>query len=91
MPQVNVSKQGLFTLIIILGAGLLVYDFIANPSVIYFKIAGLIILMFGLYKSTQQWTSDNKAESEQENNAEIDVDFDEDASFDEDNLDKNGK
>ncbi len=62
MPNINAPKQSLNTLIILIGAGLLLYDFIAKPDEIYFKIAGLVILMFGLYKSTQQWTSDNKSE-----------------------------
>lgn len=59
MPDINVSKQSFNTLIIIVGIGLLLYDFIATPEVIYYKISGLIILMFGLYKSTKQWSADN--------------------------------
>ena len=62
MSQINASKQSYNTLIIIIGIALLLYDFIANPNQVYFKIAGLVILMFGLYKSTKQWTSDNKPE-----------------------------
>jgi hypothetical protein len=70
MPDINVPKQSYNTLIIVIGIGLLLYDFIANPEVIYFKISGLVILMFGLYKSTKQWSSDNNSNS--------DDDFDED-------------
>ena len=62
MPNINTSKQSFNTLIIVIGAGLMIYDFINKPDVVYFKVAGLIILMFGLYKSTQQWTADNKRE-----------------------------
>lgn len=62
MPNINASKQSLNTFIIVVGIALLLYDFITNPDQVYFKIAGLVILMFGLYKSTQQWTSDNKSE-----------------------------
>lgn len=62
MPKLNASKQSLYTLIIVGGIALLLYDFIAKPEQVYFKIAGLVVLMFGLYKSTQQWTSDNKSE-----------------------------
>ena len=62
MPNINASKQSFNTLIIIIGIALLLYDFIANPDQVYFKIAGLVILMFGLYKSTKQWTNDNKSE-----------------------------
>lgn len=64
MPDIDAPKQTYNTLIIVLGIGLLLYDFISNPDVIYFKIAGLIILMFGLYKSTKQWTADNEKEDE---------------------------
>ncbi|MGX1025132.1 hypothetical protein [Psychroflexus sp. MBR-150] len=71
MPNINASKQSFNTLIILIGAGLLLYDFIAKPNEIYFKIAGLVILMFGLYKSTQQWTSDNKTD-DNENSTEDD-------------------
>ena len=68
MPSINSSKQSFNTLIIIIGAGLMLYDFIANPSEVYFKIGGLVILMFGLYKSTRQWATDNKStDSEDEN------------------------
>lgn len=64
MPDINVSKQSYNTLIIIVGIGLLLYDFISNPEVIYFKISGLIILMFGLYKSTKQWSNDNNPDND---------------------------
>lgn len=61
MSQINASKQTVNTIIIVTGIGLLMYDFISKPEDVYFKIFGLVILMFGLYKSTQQWTSDNKS------------------------------
>ena len=71
MPNINASKQGFNTLIIIIGAGLLLYDFIANPVEVYFTIGGLVILMFGLYKSTRQWATDNTSnDSENENTQE---------------------
>ena len=79
MPQVNVSKQATNTLIILIGAGLLIYDFVVAPKEVYFKIAGLVILMFGLYKSTKQWTRDNKSdETGNEDKYELGEDFDED-------------
>lgn len=65
MSQVNVPKQTLYTIIIVLGIALLLYDFISKPEVIYFKVFGIITLMFGLYKSTQQWTTDNKNDVEE--------------------------
>lgn len=61
MSQINAPKQTVNTIIIVAGIGLLLYDFINKPDDVYFKIFGLVILMFGLYKSTQQWTSDNKS------------------------------
>ena len=62
MSQINASKQTVNTIIIVVGIGLLLYDFIAKPEAVYFKISGLVVLMYGLYKSTQQWTSDNKSD-----------------------------
>ncbi len=82
MPQVNVSKQALNTVIILIGAVLLIYDFIAEPKEVYYKIGGLVILMFGLYKSTQQWTSDNNTQDEADDLIEEDFD---DVDFDDDN------
>ncbi len=61
MSQINTSKQSINTAIILVGAGIMLYDFISSPSHVYFKIAGLVILMFGLYKSTQQWSDDNNS------------------------------
>jgi len=66
MPNISTSKQALNTALILIGAALMVYDFVVNPDVIYFKIGGLVILMFGLYKSTQQWTLDNTKNSADE-------------------------
>jgi hypothetical protein len=86
MPGVNVSKQSFNTLIILIGTGLLVYDFVSEPSEVYYKVAGLVVLMFGLYKSTQQWTKDN--------NTQDDPGIDEhvlDDDFDEDKLNDNEK
>jgi hypothetical protein len=73
MSKVNVSKQSMNALIIFAGAGLLIYDFVVNPAEVYFKIAGLVILMFGLYKSTQQWSSDNNSEDQEEEDAQDDI------------------
>ncbi len=67
MSKINAPKQTVNTVIIVVGIGLLLFDFITNPDIVYYKILGLVILMFGLYKSTQQWTSDNKSdEAEQD-------------------------
>ena len=84
MSQINASKQTVNTIIIVAGIGLLLYDFISKPEEVYFKISGLIILMFGLYKSTQQWTSDNKSNDvAEEDKTNLDVsDNDENAKND---------
>ena len=77
MSQINASKQTVNTIIIVVGFGLLLYDFIAKPEAVYFKILGLVVLMFGLYKSTQQWTSDNKSDdaddAEEDKNSKTDA------------------
>jgi len=91
MSSINAPKQTFNTIIIVVGIALLLYDFISNPDVVYFKISGLVILMFGLYKSTQQWTSDNKAEQEPEENTENDnADFEENDDLGETNTKQNG-
>lgn len=90
MSGINARKQTINTIVIIAGIGLLLYDFIAKPEVIYFKISGLIILMFGLYKSTQQWTSDNKVDEVSEDGAPDKIDnFDEDIDLDDENIKQN--
>lgn len=87
MLGINVPKQTINTIIIVAGIGLLLYDFVENPEVVYFKISGLVILMFGLYKSTQQWTSDNKPEQEHEDNSlDNNANFDNDVDVDDDNI-----
>ncbi|MGM0635094.1 MAG: hypothetical protein ACQESK_03440 [Bacteroidota bacterium] len=68
--MINVKQQTIFTLLIIVGAGLLIYDLIAETEIVYLKIAGLVLLMLGLYMSTRQWVDDNKKgdDSEEEEN-----------------------
>lgn len=64
--MINVKQQTIFTLLIILGAGILLYDLIAEAEIVYLKIAGLVLLMLGLYMSTRQWVNDNKKEDDAE-------------------------
>jgi len=91
MSSINAPKQTFNTIIIVVGIALLLYDFISNADVVYFKISGLVILMYGLYKSTQQWTSDNKSKQESEDNTENnDADFDESVDLGEKTTKKNG-
>lgn len=91
MPQVNVSKQSLNTLIIVFGAGLLIYDFVNKPDEVYFKIGGLVILMYGLYKSTKQWSSDNKSDEDDEDVIDKSNAVDKDIELDDDNIKNNGQ
>jgi hypothetical protein len=88
MSNINVAKQTVNTIIIVIGIGLLLYDFITTPEVVYFKISGLIVLMYGLYKSTQQWTSDNKTEAEEDIE---DADLEDDLKLNDKNTKRNGQ
>ena len=70
--MINTKKQGVFTTFILIGAALLIYDLVEKPDVVYYKIIGLVLLMFGLYNSTKQWAQDNPKENK--NPAETDLD-----------------
>lgn len=83
--MINTQKQAIFTIIILIGAGLLIFTLVSEADHLYLKITGLILLMLGLYNSTKQWardnpkdnTEDNLDESENElNTPKIDEDFD---------------
>lgn len=67
--MINTKRQTLNAVLIIIGAGLLIYDLVSVQDIVYIKIAGLVILMIGLYNSTKQWASDNpKNKDENEEN-----------------------
>lgn len=70
----NLNRQLINVLIVVIGAGLLIYDLAAEGENIYIKISGLVLLMYGLYTATQQWTVGNKNEEE-------DSEFDDDEKF----------
>ncbi len=59
MKKFNVKI--LYTLLIIAGAALVVYEQSreANQNV-FILSGGFILLMYGLYKATTQWVKDNK-------------------------------
>jgi hypothetical protein len=59
---VNIKKQSLFSILILIGAILLIYDLASADDIVELKIGGLVILMIGLYGSTRQWVDDNKKE-----------------------------
>ncbi|MGO3237483.1 MAG: hypothetical protein ACTIKA_04340 [Psychroflexus halocasei] len=67
--MINTKRQTINAVLIIIGAGLLIYDLVSVDDIVYIKIAGLVILMIGLYNSTKQWASDNpKNKDENEEN-----------------------
>jgi hypothetical protein len=55
----------MFTLVIFLGAIILLYGMIYAENNLYPKIIGIVLLMFGLYKSTGVWVEDNKEDNEE--------------------------
>ncbi|GGE31858.1 hypothetical protein [Psychroflexus planctonicus] len=57
--MINTKKQAFYTVFIVIGAALLLYDLAFESDEVYLKVAGLVILMFGLYSSTRQWANDN--------------------------------
>lgn len=77
--MINTKKQILYSAFIFVGAGLLIYDLISVSDIVYIKIAGLVILMIGLYNSTKQWAADNPKkkdeEKESENNTHLNDDY----------------
>lgn len=67
--MINTKRQTINAVLILIGAGLLIYDLVSVDDIVYIKIAGLVILMIGLYNSTKQWASDNpKNNDENEEN-----------------------
>lgn len=62
----NQKKQVLNIVVLLLGAGLLIYDLTGENDNVYIKIIGLVLLMFGLYTTTQQWVAGNEQEERDE-------------------------
>lgn len=76
--MINTKKQAFYTTFIILGAVLLIYDLAFESEAVYFKIVGLVLLMFGLYSSTRQWASDNPKDNQtQDKKSEENINQDE--------------
>ncbi len=65
--DVNKGKQSLNLIFILLGGGLLLYDLTQEGTNVYISTIGLVLLMFGLYKSTRQWVDDNPKDDDQQN------------------------
>lgn len=51
----NSSKQLLNGFFIFLGALFLLYAVLFEDTNVYFKIAGLIMIMFGAYRASNHW------------------------------------
>lgn len=63
------NTQVLNTILIIAGAGMLLYAIAVENAPVYFKIIGLIVIMFGLFRATNFWVDtkdDHKKENEEE-------------------------
>ena len=58
----NFNRQILNLFIVIIGAALLLYELATEGDNLYLKIGGLILLMYGLYTATKQWTAENREE-----------------------------
>jgi len=57
----------LYTLCIIVGAGLLFYtNWGSEEDKIYTTVFAFILLMFGLYKSTRHWVKDNPRKTQKD-------------------------
>ncbi len=67
LMDVNKGKQSLNLIFILLGGGLLLYDLTQESTNVYISTIGLVLLMFGLYKSTRQWVNDNPKDDDQQN------------------------
>jgi len=63
--DVNKRKQSLNLIFILIGGGLLLYDLTQEETGVYVSTIGLVLLMFGLYKSTRQWVDDNPKDNDQ--------------------------
>lgn len=66
----NKTKSQLInTLLILCGGALLLFEISGDNNNVYFLIAGLVLLMFGLYRATNHWVytkDDHKEENDSE-------------------------
>lgn len=64
------SSQLINFILIAAGGGLLIYEISAKNDNVYFLIAGIVLLMFGLYRATNHWVytkDDHKLDNENQN------------------------
>lgn len=63
------NTQVINTILIIVGGALLLFAIAAEDANQYIKIAGLVIIMFGLFRATNFWVAtkdDHKEEKEED-------------------------
>ncbi|MDT0676320.1 hypothetical protein [Autumnicola musiva] len=61
------NSQLLNSVLIAIGAALLIYVIAVEDASPYFKIVGLIIIMFGLYRATNHWVATKDDHKEDDN------------------------
>lgn len=61
------NTQVINTILIVVGGALLLYAISAENAHPYFKIAGLIIIMLGLYRATNFWVATKDDHKDEEN------------------------
>jgi hypothetical protein len=57
IPMKNNIKQLINGFVILLGAVFLLYSVINESISVYFKVAGLIFIMFGAYRASNHWVA----------------------------------
>lgn len=68
------NSQLINFLLIVLGGAFLLFEISGKKENVYFLIAGIVLLMFGLYRATNHWVytkDDHKEESEEQNDQNI--------------------
>lgn len=63
------NSQVINSILIIAGGALLLFEISDKKENVYFLIAGIIFLMFGLYRATNHWveTKDDHEQEEESN------------------------
>ena len=65
------NSQVINTILIVAGGAMLLYAIAVENAPQYIKIAGLVVIMFGLYRATNFWVEtkdDHKEENENREN-----------------------
>jgi membrane-bound ClpP family serine protease len=61
------NSQVINSILILTGGALLIFEISGGKENVYFLIAGIILLMFGLYRATNHWveTKDDHKQGEE--------------------------